>query len=106
MLELKNEPKKLHSPDYGIFRQNSSDINNKPSWVNGEQAIWFSKTQKWMIGDKSNLGTNGCSIESTIADMQSPALVGTNWKYYDDQWIEAKAGDISVINVKGKHANT
>ena len=60
-----------------------------------------------MIGDKSNLGKDVCGIESTIADVQSPALVGTNWEYYTaaGQWIKANPGDISVINDKGKHTN-
>ena len=108
MVELKNEPKNLHSTDYGIFRQNSSDINKKPSWVNGEQAIWFSNDQTWMIGPKSELGKNGCGIESTIADVQSPDLVGTNWEYVNEngKMIKANPGDIRIINVKGKHTYT
>ena len=104
MIELKNKPKNVHANKYGIYKQTSSVINDKPSWVNGECAIWFSKTQEWMIGDKCNLGTNTCGITSTIADVQSPALIGNNWEYIKNgQWIEAQPGDISVINIKGRH---
>ena len=106
MVELKNEPKNCQGDSYGIFKQNSDVINNKPSWFNGEMAIWFSNDQTWMIGSKSELGKNGCGIESTIADVQSPALVGTNWEYVNEngKMIKANPGDISVINVKGKHS--
>ena len=106
LLELKNEPKELYSRRYGIFKQNSCEINTKPSWVNGESAIWFSNTQKWLIGSKSDIGTNMCGISSTIADVQSPALVGTNWEYFHENGKKANPGDISVINVKGKHTNS
>merc|ERR1711976_811664 len=55
MVELKNEPKNCQGDIYGIFKQNSDVINNKPSWFNGEMAIWFSNNQPWMIGGKSEI---------------------------------------------------
>ena len=79
--------------------QLSENINGKPSWKSGTQAIWYYSQQKyWMIGPVSEIGTNtGWIYSATDTEYDCPQQVPKDkWKYWDgSKWQKAGSNDVS-----------
>ena len=78
----------------------STTVNGKPSWTNGDYAIWFISSDIWIIGDLSSIGEDLAHIH--VGNYFSGlTAIENQWKYWNGSaWILAP-NDISV-SCKGK----
>ena len=78
----------------------STTVNGKPSWTNGDYAIWFISSDIWIIGDLSSIGEDLAHIHAGN-DFSGLTAIENQWKYWNGSaWILAP-NDIS-FSCKGK----
>ena len=89
----------VHQSDRQGIYQLSQEINGKPSWKSGTQAIWYYPEYKdWAIGSLSDIGTSIRGITSIgDGEYDCPQQVPKDkWKYYEgSDWQKAGSNDIS-----------
>ena len=108
IVSLANEALAQQSNKKGIY-QLFEEINGKPSWKSGTQAIWYYPDfNQWMIGPLSSIGTSNRGITSTGNMHDCPLQVPKDkWKYYikdgdGERWQYANSNDI-IIECEGKN---
>ena len=78
--------------------QLSEEINGKPSWKSGTEAIWYYPDFKeWAIGPLSDIGTSNRGISSKYdGEYDCPQQV-PEWSYWDGtEWQNAGSNDVSL----------
>ena len=105
-VELKNNAKYFFGNLEGIYELSSS-VNEQPSWVFAEYAIWHSpiseryKSGVWCIGPLNSLGTNFCWI-CTEYRFDVPYDESTEWKYviFGKWWTSINGDGFNSVNVQ------
>ena len=103
-MELKNEAKKIFGECAGIYKLSYS-VNEKPSWVFADYAIWYNPKSKqhksgvWSIGPLTSLGTGYCWIYAQyMSDI--PFDEDNEWKYIESGiWVTSRFNDVSVQKI-------
>ena len=86
----------------GFYLLSTTVINGKPSWINGDYAIWF-KTQYWIIGKVSYMGSvYGYMYASN--DITELTANENQWHYWTVYAWKLAPNDISV-SCKGTFSN-
>ena len=103
-MELKNDAKKLFGECAGIYKLSSS-VNEKPSWVFADYAIWYNPKSKqyksgvWCIGPLTSLGTGYCWIYAQYR-FDIPFHEDNEWKYIESGiWVTSRFNDVSVQKI-------
>ena len=106
-MELKNDAKKLFGECAGIYKLSSS-VNEKPSWVFADYAIWYNPKSKqyksgvWCIGPLNWLGIGSCWISSEYM-FDVPYDKSNEWKYIEKGiWVTSKFNDVNVQQIKNQ----
>ena len=102
-VRLKNEVS-VHKIEFAGDYQISETVNGKPSWKNGENAIW-SVGNNWMIGYWNKLGEDDGELFAPnnyggLADNRNV------WKYSDGStWITpSDSNDVIISSSGGKES--
>ena len=97
---MKNDAKKEQSRA-GTYER-SSDINGKPCYKKGDDAIWYyPELNEWMIGSISSLGSSRRGIKTKdkfggLGDDRN------TWEYWNgDEWKTAGPNDITAKCTSG-----
>ena len=110
VIQLTGEAKTCQYDKDGIYILQSTDVNGKEHWLaeNGKRAIWYlaegqSKSARWMIGQKRDLGKNVGGIASD--DDTAKPSEAINWEYYsNDEWMKSDSKDsVIVTRFNGKN---
>ena len=103
VVQVRGRAEFYQSSRAGIYTLQSTDINGKEHWLaeNGKRAIWYlaegqSKSARWMIGQKRDLGKNVGGIASDD-DTATPSEA-INWEYYsNDEWMKSDSKDLVIV---------
>ena len=103
MIKLENDAKAHEGSKAGLYER-ASDINGKPSYRMGNQAIWYyHKSNKWIIGSFDKLGS-GSSHAHIYARNNFAGLTDERniWMYFDrTKWKIAETNDVIAKEVTG-----
>ena len=103
---LKNGALNLYGPTSNAalngFYLLSTSVNGKPSWINGDYAIWF-KTQYWIIGQVSARGSVYGYLYASN-DITELTANENHWHYWTGYAWKLAPNDISV-SCKGTFSN-
>ena len=96
-VELFGDAKKGQGSREGKYVKQAGESNGYPYWLNGNQALWFSRGD-WFVGSKSQLGGNSGGLMSIGARFCPTNL---NWKFwYNGAWNiinKESAGNVMLI---------
>ena len=90
----------------------SSSVNEKPSWVFADYAIWYNprserfKSGVWCIGPSNSLGTGLCWISAEFR-FDFPYDQFTEWRYFGlGRWVTFEnyygINDVNVQPIKNQ----
>ena len=98
LIELENGAKDHQGCRAGIY-QRSSDVNGKPSYIMGRQAIWYHPdSNHWSVGNINDLGSK-CSGIFTKNDFGGLTDERNVWYYLNGTWKTAETNDIIIKGV-------
>ena len=78
----------------------STTVNGKPSWINGDYAIWFIPSGLWIIGELSTIGQNLAYIYASN-DFSGLTAIENQWNYWNGSAWKLAPNDIFVSSCKG-----
>ena len=74
----------------------STTVNGKPSWINGDYAIWFEPSKSnWIFGDLSKIGQDLAYIYASN-DFSGLTAIENQWNYWTGYAWKLAPNDISV----------
>ena len=81
--------------------ERSTDVNGKPSYKKDDDAIWYDREDRWVIGSIKYLGSTTGDIKAKD-DFEGLTDENNVWKYYDgNEWKPAGTNDITVECTSG-----
>ena len=73
----------------------STTVNGKPTWTNGDYAIWFEQSKSnWMLGNLKSIGQDLAYIYTNV--IGELTADGNQWKYWNGNAWKLAPNDISV----------
>jgi len=86
--------------------QESVMVNGHPSWINADNAIWYSDgSSDWAVGD---IELRGGDVYGIVANNKGTICPNSNtyWNYYNGtSWVSASSSDISFSCSQAKVLN-
>ena len=89
----------------GNYAQEPLNVNGKPSWNNGVNAIWYiQSSNNWLIGPLSEIGTNTAWIFASN-DFSGITDNDNQWLYWNGTaWTSPfDPNDIKITCIDGKY---
>ena len=89
--------------------QESAIVNGYPSWINADNAIWYSDdSSAWVVGSIEERGSDLAGIGAAdVPGTTCPnSIASTNWSYWSgSSWLTFSSSVISVTCSQAKGKN-
>ena len=87
-LSISGEAQKHQGVLGGTYFLQEDTRNNKSFWIHksGGKAIWWSTTDKWLIGTFEDLGSLTAGIKGPSNNDSPPNQITNGWRYSNSGW--------------------
>ena len=99
-LSIGGEAQKYQASFGGTYFLQEDKTNNNCYWIHqsGYLAIWWSTTDKWMVGHFEDLGTSRACIKGPSNNDSPPNQITNGWQYGSPKNVNKPCSDTNDIH--------